>query len=59
MEALVIMVQLKLMTPTLLEPLVSCFGDESSAVRKQACGTAACLLLNEEAVREITFRTGA
>ncbi|KAI3367382.1 hypothetical protein L3Q82_026191, partial [Scortum barcoo] len=52
MEALDIVVQLKLMTVTLLEPFVSCLSDESASVRKQACETAGGLLLSEEAVRE-------
>ncbi|XP_028420766.1 HEAT repeat-containing protein 4 isoform X2 [Perca flavescens] len=50
MEALGLISHLKLTTATLLEPLVSCLGDEFTAVRKQACLTAASLLLKDDAV---------
>ncbi|XP_018545386.1 HEAT repeat-containing protein 4 isoform X1 [Lates calcarifer] len=48
--ALNLLSSLKLTTATLLESVVSCFRDEFSAVRKQACETAASLLLKEETV---------
>ncbi|XP_039642935.1 HEAT repeat-containing protein 4 isoform X2 [Perca fluviatilis] len=50
MEALGLISHLKLTTATLLEPLVSCLGDEFTAVRKQACLTAASLLLKDDTV---------
>ncbi|XP_044022988.1 HEAT repeat-containing protein 4 [Siniperca chuatsi] len=48
MEALDIISHLKL--KTLLEPLVSCLGDEFTAVRKQACLMAESLQLKDETV---------
>ncbi|XP_078134207.1 uncharacterized protein heatr4 isoform X2 [Sander vitreus] len=50
MEALDLIGHLKLTTAMLLEPLVSCLGDEFTAVRKQACLTAASLLLKDDTV---------
>ncbi|XP_059213663.1 uncharacterized protein heatr4 [Centropristis striata] len=50
MEALDVIGHLKLMTASLREPLISCFSDEVAAVRRQACETAASLLLIDETV---------
>ncbi|XP_056249430.1 HEAT repeat-containing protein 4 isoform X2 [Seriola aureovittata] len=49
-EALKLISSLKLTTAKLLKSLVSCFKDESPAVRKQACVSAASLLLKDETV---------
>ncbi|XP_023274790.1 HEAT repeat-containing protein 4, partial [Seriola lalandi dorsalis] len=49
-EALKLISSLKLTTAKLLKSLVSCFKDESPAVRKQACVAAASLLLKDETV---------
>ncbi|XP_035850301.1 HEAT repeat-containing protein 4 isoform X2 [Sander lucioperca] len=50
MEALDLIGHLKLTTAMLLEPLVGCLGDEFTAVRTQACLTAASLLLKDDTV---------
>ncbi|XP_071354716.1 HEAT repeat-containing protein 4 isoform X2 [Trachinotus anak] len=49
-EALDLIHSLKLTSEQLLESLVSCLRDESPAVRKQACVSAASLLLKDETV---------
>ncbi|XP_026164133.1 HEAT repeat-containing protein 4 isoform X2 [Mastacembelus armatus] len=49
-EALELVGSLKLMTETLLRSLVCCFQDEVTSVRKQACVTAAALLLQDDTV---------
>ncbi|XP_044231762.1 uncharacterized protein heatr4 isoform X1 [Thunnus albacares] len=49
-EALDLISRLKITTAKLLEPVVSCLSDEVVTVRKQACVTAASLLLKDEMV---------
>ncbi|XP_067471158.1 uncharacterized protein heatr4 [Thunnus thynnus] len=49
-EALDLISRLKITTAKLLEPVVSCLSDEVVTVRKQACMTAASLLLKDEMV---------
>ena len=51
-EALDLISRLKITTAKLLEPVVSCLSDEVVTVRKQACVTAASLLLKDEMVRK-------
>ncbi|KAK5857888.1 hypothetical protein PBY51_011100 [Eleginops maclovinus] len=49
-EALDIICHLKIKTATLQEPVVRCLGDKLTALRKQACQTAASMLLKEDTV---------
>ncbi|KAF3845461.1 hypothetical protein F7725_008624 [Dissostichus mawsoni] len=50
MEALDVICHLKIKTETLLEPVIRCLSDEFTALRKQACLTAASMQLREESV---------
>ncbi|KAL3049808.1 hypothetical protein OYC64_009127 [Pagothenia borchgrevinki] len=50
MEALDVICHLKIKTETLLEPVIRCLSDEFTALRKQACLTAASMQLREERV---------
>ncbi|XP_064192950.1 HEAT repeat-containing protein 4 [Anguilla rostrata] len=49
-EALVLLAQLKIMTPRLLPSFLSCLRDDFAAVRKQACLTAAALCTKDQAI---------
>lgn len=50
-EALVLIGQLKIMTAKLLPSFLCCLNDEFDVVRRQACSTAASLMLKDEMVR--------
>ncbi|XP_009291427.2 HEAT repeat-containing protein 4 [Danio rerio] len=49
-EALTFIGQLNIMTPTLLPTFLRCFNDDCEAVRKQACLTAASLMMKDQSV---------
>lgn len=50
LEALILIGQLKIMTPKLLPTFLRCFNDDFVTVRKQACLTAASLMMEDQAV---------
>ncbi|KAI4797102.1 hypothetical protein KUCAC02_026549 [Chaenocephalus aceratus] len=50
MEALDVICHLKIKTETLLEPVIGCLSDEFTALRRQACVTAASMELRGERV---------
>uniref|UniRef100_A0A671NCV3 Si:dkey-13p1.3 n=1 Tax=Sinocyclocheilus anshuiensis TaxID=1608454 RepID=A0A671NCV3_9TELE len=49
-EALIFIGQLNIMTPKLLPTFLQCFNDDFVAVRKQACLTAASLMMDDQLV---------
>ncbi|KAK6307062.1 hypothetical protein J4Q44_G00222100 [Coregonus suidteri] len=49
-EALILIAQLQIMTAKLLPPFLKCFNDNFVAVRKQACLTAAALIMMDSMV---------
>ncbi|XP_016323405.1 HEAT repeat-containing protein 4 [Sinocyclocheilus anshuiensis] len=49
-EALIFIGQLNIMTPKLLPTFLRCFNDDFVAVRKQACLTAASLMMDDQLV---------
>lgn len=51
-EALILIGQLKVMTPKLLPSFLRCFNDDFVTVRKQACLTAASLMMEDQLVRK-------
>ncbi|XP_034164043.2 HEAT repeat-containing protein 4 [Pangasianodon hypophthalmus] len=55
-EALVLIGQLKIMTAKLLPSFLRCLNDESVVVRKQACSTAASLLIKDEMIQNQLFQ---
>ncbi|XP_073668384.1 HEAT repeat-containing protein 4 [Paramisgurnus dabryanus] len=50
LEALMFIGQLNIMTPKLLPTFLQCFNDDFVAVRKQACLTAASLIIKDQTV---------
>ncbi|XP_059375109.1 HEAT repeat-containing protein 4 isoform X2 [Carassius carassius] len=50
LEALIFIGQLSIMTPKLLPTFLRCFNDDFVAVRKQACLTAASLMMDDQLV---------
>ncbi|XP_077096022.1 HEAT repeat-containing protein 4 isoform X2 [Siphateles boraxobius] len=50
LEALILIGQLKIMTPKLLPTFLRCFNDDFVTVRKQACLTAASLMMEDQSV---------
>ncbi|XP_067310652.1 HEAT repeat-containing protein 4 [Pseudorasbora parva] len=50
LEALILIGQLKIMTPKILPTFLRCFNDDFVTVRKQACLTAASLKMEDQAV---------
>ncbi|KAK7153152.1 hypothetical protein R3I93_011148 [Phoxinus phoxinus] len=50
LEALILIGQLKIMTPKLLPTFLRCFNDDYVTVRKQACLTAASLMMEDQSV---------
>lgn len=52
LEALILIGQLKIMTPKLLLTFLRCFNDDFVTVRKQACLTAASLMMEDQSVRK-------
>lgn len=52
LEALILIGQLKIMTPKLLPTFLRCFNDDYVTVRKQACLTAASLMMEDQSVRK-------
>lgn len=51
-QALILIGQLKIMTPKLLPTFLRCFNDDFVTVRKQACLTAASLMMKDQSVRK-------
>lgn len=51
-EALILIAHLQIMTAKLLPPFLKCFNDNFVAVRKQACLTAAALIMKYSMVRK-------
>ncbi|ROL44979.1 HEAT repeat-containing protein 4 [Anabarilius grahami] len=49
-EALILIGQLKIMTPKLLPTFLRCFNDDFVTVRKQACLTAASLMMEDQLI---------
>ncbi|XP_067224292.1 HEAT repeat-containing protein 4-like isoform X2 [Chanodichthys erythropterus] len=49
-EALILIGQLKIMTPKLLPTFLRCFNDDFVTVRKQACLTAASLMMKDQSI---------
>ncbi|KAF4083933.1 hypothetical protein AMELA_G00123020 [Ameiurus melas] len=55
-EALVLIGQLKIMTAKLLPSFLCCLNDEFVAVRRQACSTAASLMIKDEMIQNQLFQ---
>ncbi|XP_053489232.1 HEAT repeat-containing protein 4 isoform X3 [Ictalurus furcatus] len=55
-EALVLIGQLKIMTAKLLPSFLCCLNDEFDVVRRQACSTAASLMLKDEMIQNQLFQ---
>lgn len=53
-EALIFIGQLNIMTPKLLTTFLQCFNDDFVTVRKQACLTAASLMMDDQLVRKLS-----